>query len=57
MFNRPKQTNIGGGFPNIEIDKNVFYYGDDLDYVFAQDSEVQTLVSAGQSTTTYTTTV
>jgi len=56
MFNRPKQTNIGGGFPNIEIDKNVFYYGDDLDYVFAQDSEVQTLVSADESTTTYTTT-
>ena len=56
MFNRPKQTNIGGGFPNIEIDKNVFYYGDDLDYVFAQDSEATTLVESTTTTTTYTTT-
>ena len=56
MFDRPKQTNIGGGFPNIEIDKNLFYYGDDLDYVFAQDSEVQTFLSYATPpvyTTTY----
>ena len=56
MFNRPKQTNIGGGFPNIEIDKNLFYYGDNLDYVFAQDGEVQTLVQYSTPpvyTTTY----